>query len=317
MNKAETLAALRRLSAAGEITKREALEAFSGRSAPMQFSQVLYMVGALIVIIGIIVLIAQNWDDLDSWARIAVTLGFSIAAQITAVLLAQRNHAAKISSAFFAVGGALLPLGLAVTLNEADYDLSLRFTQTMMAGISLATYTALLALFMRPVVLVFTVAFGTWFFFAITTQLVFGRPYFDAIHFTEYRVLAVGVTYMLLAYALTSSGLRYLSHSLYFLGSAAGLAAAFSLGGFKPDQNMFWELVFPLLCFGLMYVGVYVKSRGLLVVSSLALMAYIIKLTIEYFSDSLGWPLALVVAGLALIGVGYGMVGLSRKIKSV
>jgi hypothetical protein len=42
-------------------------------------------------------------------------------------------------------------------------------------------------------------------------------------------------------------------------------------------------------------------------------MIYILKITGEYFQDGLGWPLALVLAGLALIAVGYVAVYVNNK----
>ncbi len=44
---------------------------------------------------------------------------------------------------------------------------------------------------------------------------------------------------------------------------------------------------------------------ALLVFGSLFLGGYLAKITGEYFSDSLGWPLALVLVGFMLMGVGY------------
>ena len=43
------------------------------------------------------------------------------------------------------------------------------------------------------------------------------------------------------------------------------------------------------------------------------LMAYILKITSEYFSSGLGWPLALILAGLAMIGVGYMSISIKKK----
>lgn len=42
-------------------------------------------------------------------------------------------------------------------------------------------------------------------------------------------------------------------------------------------------------------------------------MGYILKITSEYFADSLGWPLALMIAGFGMIGVGYLTVYIKRK----
>jgi hypothetical protein len=43
------------------------------------------------------------------------------------------------------------------------------------------------------------------------------------------------------------------------------------------------------------------------------LIFYILKLTGEYFTSGLGWPLSLVLAGLAIIGIGYYAVKLNKK----
>jgi len=43
------------------------------------------------------------------------------------------------------------------------------------------------------------------------------------------------------------------------------------------------------------------------------LMAYILKITSEYFSTGLGWPIALVIAGLAMIGVGFMSFSIKKK----
>jgi len=42
-------------------------------------------------------------------------------------------------------------------------------------------------------------------------------------------------------------------------------------------------------------------------------MIYIMKITSEYFSHAMGWPLALVLAGLILIGIGHYTYNLGKK----
>ena len=67
------------------------------------------------------------------------------------------------------------------------------------------------------------------------------------------------------------------------------------------------------LNFGVLFLSVALKSRAMLVIGSLYLMGYILKITAEYFSDSLGWPISLVIAGFALIAVGYGTFRINQK----
>ena len=55
----------------------------------------------------------------------------------------------------------------------------------------------------------------------------------------------------------------------------------------------------------MLYLSVHLRSKALLTFGSLFLGAYLAKITGEYFSDSMGWPLALAVLGLLLMGVGF------------
>ena len=64
---------------------------------------------------------------------------------------------------------------------------------------------------------------------------------------------------------------------------------------------------------GIIFLSIYVKNKAFLVFGSMFLMGYILKITSEYFAQSLGWPLALVIAGLALIATGYFSFYLNKK----
>jgi len=91
------------------------------------------------------------------------------------------------------------------------------------------------------------------------------------------------------------------------------LGSALALGGWSPDQNIFWELIYPILIFGILLLSVRVSSKSLYVWGILFLMAYVMKITDEYFSSGLGWPLVLVIAGLAMIAIGYGAFAVNKK----
>ena len=59
------------------------------------------------------------------------------------------------------------------------------------------------------------------------------------------------------------------------------------------------------------------KSQAFLIWGTIFLMVYLLKITSEYFSKGFGWPLALVMLGLSLIGVGYMSISIKRKFLSV
>jgi uncharacterized membrane protein YGL010W len=91
------------------------------------------------------------------------------------------------------------------------------------------------------------------------------------------------------------------------------LGAALALGGYAPDANQVWEVLFIGLAFGMMFLSIVLKSRAILIVSSIYLMVYILKITAEYFSETIGWPLALIVAGFTLIAIGYGTFAINQR----
>ena len=76
---------------------------------------------------------------------------------------------------------------------------------------------------------------------------------------------------------------------------------------------MIWELLFPGIVFAIMFLSIPLKSRSFLIVGAGYLMAYLEKITSEYFSEGLGWPLALIILGFAIIGVGYYAYHLNKK----
>jgi hypothetical protein len=266
-------------------------------------AELLYFIGGLIVFIGIGVLVAENWQSLNDFTKIAVTLGSALAAFAAGVLLGNAgDNYQKIGQAFSALAGFLLPVGLAITfdiLGVVSYNDAA--TQSLISGISLAVFGLSFFLFRRDVYTIFTIAFATWFYFALTGYLIGGAPLFsDSLRFYEYRALLAGLAYLALGYFFQQHK-KPLADWLYAFGALAVLASAFALG----SQELVWELLFPGIVFGFILLSIYVKSRAFLILGTLFLMAYIMKITSEYFSQSLGWPTALIIAGLLLMAVGF------------
>jgi len=129
--------------------------------------------------------------------------------------------------------------------------------------------------------------------------MIGGGAYFDSWKFYEYRVLVPGLTYILIGYAFSKNERTSFSNFLYGFGILGFLGSALSLGGWEPNQNVFWELIYSGLIFETLFLCVHIKSKSFLTWGTLFLMAYILKITSEYFSSGLGWPLALAIAALA------------------
>jgi len=276
-------------------------------------ADILYYIGGAIIVLGIAIMISQNWTTLGTPIQILVTLGSAIAAYITGVLLSKYQDFNGVAAAFFLISALVMPIGLIITLDRAGLNVE---TTSFMVLISSLLFTMFLAsyfVFKKTIFIFFSIIYGTWVFYAITQWLISGSPVMDSDTLIEYWALVTGLGYILLGYQFSTNDHRSLSGVLYGFGSLALLGSAMILGGFSPNQNVFWELIYPILVFGIILLSVKLKSKTFLVFGSLFLIGYILKLTGEYFSDGLGWPLALVLSGLIIIGISYYAVRISKK----
>jgi hypothetical protein len=314
VDKVTLLAAVRNLAAAGELTEAEVVVAVrEGAAIPAaqvaersgRYSRVLSFVGGGVTFIGIVAFIAQVWDRLGAVMHVVVTLGSGLAAYAAGVLLSRHGRLGAAGPAFFLIAALVLPIGLAVALDEGGLDPERLGLQSLMALALLVVFLVAYRLFRASSLLVYAIAYATWALFAITGFLAGSDPRFAGREFFEYRTLAVGLAFMVLGWAFSATEREGLSGPLYAVGSVAFLGSALALTGWKPSQNVFWELAFPGLVFGVLYLSVHLRSKALLTFGSLFLGAFLAKITGEYFSDSMGWPLALIVLGLLLMGVGY------------
>lgn len=321
MEKNETLASITKLAEKNTITKDEVLKAFekgkSGKANPLHheigISEVLYFIGGIIVFVGIAVLIGQNWNALNSFTRLLTTLGFGIAAYMIGVLLHKEEKYGAVGYAFHLIAALVIPLGLGVFLDQMGYQYETNGIQSLIAGTLLVMYLASYFVFKKTIFMLFTIAYATWFFFVFTNFLIEPNPFITENNFFEYRFLFVGLSYLFLGYYFASTKQNVLTSALYGFGNLFFLGAAFALGGFEPEQNLFWELLFPFFVSAVLLLSVRFKSKSFLTFGTIFLMAYILKITGEYFSGTLGWPICLMLCGIALIAVGYYSFTLNKK----
>lgn len=302
------------------ITKRDVLDAVDrgldkdSGSHSLKLSEILYYIGGAIVVLGIAILVGQNWTEFNTFTKVLVTLGSGIAAYVVGLVLIRDKQTEKVGQAFFFISALVMPLGLFVTFDQAGYQTGSALTNMLVSGVLAAMYLSSFATFRKDVFLLFGILFCTWFFFALTSFLIAGNAVFgDWWRFYAYRVMAVGISYMLLGHFFQQTNKEHFTGFLYGLGVFGFLGAALILGGWTPDASPLWELLFPGFVFGAMFLSVHLRAKSFLVFGAIYLMIYILKITGEYFQQGLGWPFSLVLAGLALIGVGYIAVRVNNK----
>ena len=276
-------------------------------------AEILYYIGGAIIFLGISILLWQNWTILGFGTKVLVTLGSGVAAYIVGLLFSRDEQIETVGSAFYLISALVMPIGMWVVLDNAGFKTDSYASQSFISGVMLITYLFSWLAFRKNIFILFSILFGTWFFFNFTGWIVQGNPLFDDWKFSMYRVLVAGTAYINIGYAFSKNERAPLSGFLYGFGIVGILGSALTLGEWKPNQNIFWELIYPGLVFGALFLSVYIKSKAFLTWGTLFLMAYIIKITSEYFSTGLGWPLALVLAGLSMIAVGYMSISIKRK----
>ena len=323
MDKQELLRSVTELSRDGVVTQDEVMEAYRegidpsiGSASPrMDFSGILSYLGGGIVVLGIAIFIEQHWDTLTTFTKIFSTLGVGILAYWNGVVLSREERYVSFGLAFHLIAALVLPIGLFVTFDQVGFIVEQSDVQSLIFVILTGFYLASYRIFGKTLFSFWSVVFGTSLFGCVTTYLGEWSTFGLDAHFTSYQFLVIGLTYLSLGHAFLSRREAPLTKYLYAFGLTFFFLSALELGGYAPEQNWFWELIYPGLALGATLLSVPLRSRSFLIVGALALVVYIFKITGEYFSDSFGWPLALVIAGLALIGVGTLFVRLNARRK--
>jgi uncharacterized membrane protein len=259
---------------------------------------VFYGIGALIAIIGVVILIAQHWEDIGFAGRILVTLGIGAVTYMAGILLKEPQQNA-IAQIMFTIAAILAPLGVYVLLDEAHIaiDWSVQFSIAMAFFI---LFGAAWLIAKRNILTLITIGWGTWSYYVVLNK-VFEYMYTDA-HLMQWATMVIGITYICIAYSYyrlnATKEQQVVQGILYALGTGAILGAGISIGGT-------FDIVFIAFIFAAFYASVFVRSRAMLMLAALFLIGHVIKLTSKYFSDSLNWSLALIVVGFLVIGIGY------------
>lgn len=301
IDREEILARLDLVSEAQAEIKKEGFASFSA-------TRMLYALGAAVVVLGIVIFVSQIWDDMGSFGRISVTLvlGFLFAA-IGSMLLKNKPED-KIGSIFHFIGGALIPGGAMVTLSEFSTGQNPLWPIAITFGIIFAFYLLVNAIHKNAVLTFFAIANGTIFVYRLVEAIIDG-PVYDYGDLYAYLTMVIGASYLLLAHAFRYGWNKKLIGILYFFGIAGFLGAAFS----RVFDSVFWQIFYFLILIGSLFLAVYAKNRSILAISVIFLIAHISYITNEYFADSIGWPVSLVILGLAFIGCGYMSIAINKN----
>ena len=301
--------------ASGEMRRSDLIARFAlasiGKETSRHFSvtKMLYVMGAAIVVIGIVIFVSQIWNDIGSFGRVSVTLGLGLLITALGSMLRKELPSESIGHVFHAIGGALIPGGALVALSELSTGGSHPWVVAFTYVAVFAFYLILDSVHKSPVLAFFATANGTASVYLVTNALLESSPSHAYWDIYAYLTMAMGVSYLLLGRSFQDGRNAALTKILYFFGSAGLLGAAFS----RVFDSTGWQMLYFLIVIGFLFLATRLKSGAILLISTLFLIAHISYITGEYFADSLGWPISLIVLGFVFIGLGYASISINRK----
>ncbi|MES2436621.1 MAG: DUF2157 domain-containing protein [Patescibacteria group bacterium] len=272
---------------------------------------VFYIIGAIIVLIGVIILLGQNWDDIGFIGRVGSTLGIALVTYLAGLTLSKSVHD-TLSQVMFMLSAVLAPFGTFILLDEMNVFVDIS-AQVVIALVFVCIYSVAQFVARKNILTVVIAGYATWAYYAFLLKILDNQLFDNDI--IIWATMLLGISYCAVAYGYSSKKVgsvekvtqrASITHLFYGAGTLAILGGGISLGGM-------WDLPYIVLIFATFYLSVFVKNRAMLVIAAAFLVGHIIKLTSKYFLDSVGWPLALIICGFAVIGVGYMTYYVNRK----
>lgn len=261
--------------------------------------RVLAALGGILVLAGISVLVSFNWDAFNSAARIIITLGTGIAVFVIALLAMREERYRATRTPLFLVAAALQPTGMLVAMDELFSGGDWRQAVLITAGVMLLQQGAVFWQYRTAVLLSTTVIFSLGF-------LGVGFELLDVAE--DLIAVVLGAALIGLCIGLRNTPYRITLALWYVLGTVA-----FYGGLFSELDNTPFDLLYAVVACGGLVLSTYVHSRILLFGSTIALLIFIGYFTERYFVDSIGWPFALIMLGLILVGLSLLALRLDRR----
>lgn len=278
-----------------KITLAEVSRALDDASMQMSaapasvLSKLFGYIGGIFVFAGIGVFISMYWDDFSSASRVIVTLGTGLIAFVMGLICLSEQKYERVATPLFLIASVLQPTGIMVMLDEYSSGGDLRHGLLFMAAYMLVQQGATFWAKQRTVLAFSAIIFGCIFFANL----------FDLWDLDEKLIgTVIGSSLLCLAYAIQRSKHMAIAPFWYFVGAVLLLWSIFEW----VEGSLFEPIYLGMTAF-MIFLSTFVRSRTLLLIGTLAMLIYIGYYTAEHFANTVGWPIALVIIGIALIGL--------------
>ena len=287
--------------------------------------KVLYSIGGVIAVTGILVLLGNNWDAIGFIGRWLATVGLGLATFIGAFMVYKKPEYSVLSQVLFSISSIASFTGGFVWLGESGIaywdgpDSALLISIVLLAIFGTALYAS-----KKDVLHIVSTVFFTIAYYAFVSKLLKGSG-FDLIALKDivvYASMILAIGYFMygswisrgtsivqnapLGVSLSDATKKIFSSIYTFAAFSLFLISALFLGGI-------WNLIYAFIAIGAVVLSVKIKTRIGLVVTSIAIGIYCIKIYVEYFADSISFSLALLISGLLIIALGYLTYYLNKK----
>jgi hypothetical protein len=231
-----------------------------GATASSLLVKVLSYIGGIFVFAGIATFIALQWENMNSPARVIITLGVGVAVFTMAMVAMRDTRYQRLATPLLLLSGLLQPTGMMVVFSEYGTGGDERVAALITAATFCIQYGTCFVKWRATVMAWFTVFFASaaWGF-----ALDLAGQHEDLIAIT------LGIAWLCLGVASLRGEHMVLSAQLFLIGCWAFLA-----GLFDVVKGTNFEAIFVIANCGLIYLGVWAKSRALNIASAVALLAY-------------------------------------------
>lgn len=278
-----------------KITLAEVSRALDDASMQMSaapasvLSKLFGYIGGIFVFAGIGVFISMYWDDFSSASRVIVTLGTGLIAFVMGLFCLSEQKYERVATPLFLIASVLQPTGIMVMLDEYSSGGDVRHGLLFMAAYMLVQQGATFWAKQRTVLAFSAIIFGCIFFANL----------FDLWDLDEKLIgTVIGSSLLCLTYAIQRSKHMAIAPFWYFVGAVLLLWSIFEW----VEGSLFEPIYLGMTAF-MIFLSTFVRSRTLLLVGTLTMLIYIGYYTAEHFANAVGWPIALVIIGIALIGL--------------
>lgn len=321
MDKQQILDLIKNKIEDGTINKKDLLNSLAEGKAQKSKAEVgeklihtLYLIGSLITLVGIILLLSNNWNTIGFGGRIISTLGIFVVSYLVGLLTAKEEKKV-LSQISFTISAVLAPLAIYVLLREINFnpDLNTYIISSLVLGI----FYGITQYFIRNrVLIVITTIFITVLYVTLILKIFLIGSLYDVAWILKLASIALGIAYYFIAYGyvnliergrgITDSEESAVARFFYGIGSLAILIPFMTYAGIWDFLNFF-------IFIGVIYLGFIIKSKLIFFIASLALVYHLVSFTWKYFQGSISWPILLILIGGLIVGISYSSIKVSKR----